>query len=185
MDAWRDDGFTLTEVLCALVLMVATVMGAAALATTATRAALTARLSTSTLALALQKVEQLTTITWAVDESGTLLTDEWTDLAVEPHGESGAGLGLSPPGSLLANTAGFGDFLDARGVWIGSGVSPPAGAAFVRRWQVEPIAGPVDRSITVRVLSTDVGHDARGAAGAAAAALPDTTLVSIRTRTTR
>jgi hypothetical protein len=186
MPTRHDDGFTLTEVLLAMVLMVTAVMGAAALATTATRTALVARLSTSTLALTLQKVEQLTTITWAVDQSGTLLTDAWTDLSAEPHGESGTGLGSSPPDSLLANATGFVDFLDARGVWIGAGHSPPPGTAFVRRWHLEPLDGALDRAIVMRVFTTGVGQaQSRGAAGAAIAALPDAALVSIRTRTTR
>jgi prepilin-type N-terminal cleavage/methylation domain-containing protein len=182
----RDRGFTLTEVLFALVLMVTAVLGAAHLATTAARLTRDARLSTSALALAQQKVEQLSAITWAVNEGGVLLSDDWTDLAVDPPRDSGIGLRASSSAALLSNMAGFVDFLDASGVWVGTGASPPAGTAFVRRWSVEPTAGASDRTLLLRVFVTTVGRGGdRGAAGATSAGGADTALASLRTRSAR
>ena len=57
-------------------------------------------------------------------------------------------------GSLESDLAGFSDSFDAGGRSLGVGIPLPHGAAFVRRWSVQPLASdPVrSRMFQVRVL---------------------------------
>ena len=62
---------------------------------------------------------------------------------------------LSPSDSLDRDSAGFAEFLDA------DGRPAAAGAAFVRRWAVEPMPG-AENVLVVQVLVRPVADDAAG-----------------------
>ena len=51
----------------------------------------------------------------------------------------GAALVASPPGALLANTAGYADHVDQSGRDVGAGATPPGSAVYTRRWSVDPL----------------------------------------------
>jgi prepilin-type N-terminal cleavage/methylation domain-containing protein len=118
-------GFTLLEVMVALLLLTGAFLAVAQLLTVAGRASDRSRATALGAVLASQKLEQLRALSWAFDIDGTPLD----------------GLSLSPSGVLSADTAGFVDCFDDAGAPIGGGPPPPARAAFVRRWSVERDAG--------------------------------------------
>jgi len=102
--------------------------------------------------LAAQKLEQVRGLAWGYGLDGTPRQDVSTSLAVA-SGSAGGGTGLamSPPGSLEADTAGFVDYLDRSGRWLGAGSRPPEGTGFIRRWAIEPDALNPGDSLVVRV----------------------------------
>ena len=119
-------GFSLVEVLISMGLLTAVSLGVAQLFALSTRANLIAKGQTSTTAMAEQKVEQLRGLTWGFDlqGQGLPLSDTTTNLAVYPPAHNGSGLNPSPIDALEQNTAGFVDFLDGSGAWVGTGASP-------------------------------------------------------------
>ena len=182
----RERGFTLVEVLVAVLLLSMLAVGAATLGAAAGRAVLVARTASSTSALARQKHDQLRALTWAVNEAGALVTDTTTNLSAESATPGGPGTAVSPPGALDANLAGFSDYLDVDGRWAGSGASPPPGAAFARRWSVDRLDGSQDATLVVRVLVVPLAWAPhRAGRGATAGLVSEATLVSMRTRTAR
>jgi prepilin-type N-terminal cleavage/methylation domain-containing protein len=154
-----EAGFTLVEVLVALVIVTCAALGLAELVTVAVRAAGAARSLTSCTTLAVQKMEQLKALTWSFADAGVAsppVSDTTTDLSYEPPTDTGRGIGSSPPGALDRNTPGYVDFLDADGRWVGTGVTPPAPAVFIRRWSIEPLPADPDDSLMLQVLVTRV-----------------------------
>ncbi|MEO8070585.1 MAG: prepilin-type N-terminal cleavage/methylation domain-containing protein [Acidobacteriota bacterium] len=127
-----DDGFTLLEVLIAMLLVLVLALGVTPLFAVATRSAHDARDETSASMLAIQKIEQL-------------------------RGHSGA----ASAGALDHDVAGFADFLDVNGVVIDIGSSPPVDAVYVRRWSITPIGLSADETVVARVLVTTVMRDSR------------------------
>jgi prepilin-type N-terminal cleavage/methylation domain-containing protein len=182
-------GFTLVEVLAALALIGVGAAGVAGLLTVSMHAGATARHRTSVTTLAMQKVEQLRSLSWSVDAagSGLAVSDLTTDTSVDPPAGGGGGLSASPPSALVANTPGYVDFLDGGGTWLAGGASPPAGAVYVRRWSVSPLARDPQGSVVVQVLVTTLARDrAAGAAAASQGRLPDAArLVTAITRKAR
>ena len=79
-------GFSLVEVLISMGLLTTVSLGVAQLFAVATRANQVARVSTSTTAMAQQKMEQLRSLSWGFDLAGQGLpvTDITTNLAVYP-----------------------------------------------------------------------------------------------------
>ena len=182
----RERGFTLVEVLVAVLLLSALAVGAATLGAAAGRAVLMARTASSAGALARQKHEQLRALTWSVNEAGVLVTDTTADLSAASPAPGGAGTAVSPPGALDANLAGFSDYLDVEGRWAGAGALPPAGAAFARRWSVDRLDGSEGATLVVRVLVVPLAWAPfRAGRGATAGLVSEATLVSMRTRTAR
>ena len=118
-------GFTLLEVMVALLLLTGAFLVVARLLAVAGRASDRSRATALGAVLAAQKMEQLRARSWAFDVDGTTLD----------------GLSLSPPGALSADVAGFVDCFDDAGTAVSGGPPLPAGAAFVRRWSVERDAG--------------------------------------------
>src|SRR5262245_37489937 len=99
----RDFGFTLVEVLVAMVIVTTVALGVAQMVTIAVAAAQDARARTSCTVLAIQKMEQLKTLTWAFAADEILaprVSDRATDLSYDPPRAGGAGLVTSPAGSL-------------------------------------------------------------------------------------
>ena len=175
-------GFSLLEVVVATSILVAGVAGVAPLLVMASRANQSARITTMASLLAQQKMEQLRALEWGRDPSGALLSDIDTDLtAAFAAGAGGFGLQPSPAGSLDRNVDGYCDFIDANGRVVGGGSVVPAGAAYVRRWSIEPLSiGPGD-TLLLQVLVTEWRGAAPGARGPTR--LPrGIRLVSVKTR---
>jgi prepilin-type N-terminal cleavage/methylation domain-containing protein len=156
-------GFSLVEVVIALGILTGVSLGVAQLFAASTNANRVARNRTSTTAMAEQKMEQLRSLDWGFDLQGQGLpvTDTTTNLAVYPHQANGAGLNPSPSDTLLRNTAGYVDYLDANGAWVGTGDQPTAGAAYIRRWAVVPLPTNPNNTLILQVLVTSAADEAR------------------------
>lgn len=121
-----------------------------------------AKQTTFTTVFAQQKMEQLRGLAWGFDALGLPLSDLTTDTSVVPEGGvGGTGLTPSPEGSLQQNTSGYCDFVDARGQSLGGGTTPPFGAAFIRRWSIEPLPASPNDAIVLQVLVVPVGEPRR------------------------
>jgi len=179
----HDRGFTLLEVLIALLLVAVMAQGAAVLGDRAVTAIHRAREQTSATVLATQKMEQLRELTWGFDAEANQepITDVSTDLSRDPAAAGGAGLG-GAGGSLDASLPGYSDFLDARGAWVGSGASPPADAVFIRRWSVAPLASMPDDVVVLQVFVTTVAHVLRVPAASRARGADGVWLLTLKAR---
>ena len=181
-----SNGFSLTEVVIAMALLTTVSLGVAQLFAVSTHANLTAKSATSATAMAEQKLEQLRALTWGFDLTGSGLpvSDTSTNLAVWPPQANGPGLNPSPGDTLVINTPGYVDFLDAGGNWLGTGIAPPQGTVYIRRWGVTPLPTNPNNTLILQVLVTPVGNDAaRQQNPANRSRLPgDSLLVSVKTR---
>jgi prepilin-type N-terminal cleavage/methylation domain-containing protein len=181
----RQHGFSLVEVLFALVVLSVAVSGLAHLFTVAAYANARARSTTYAAVLAQQKMEQLRGLSYGFDPGGGAMTDVDTDITVQPElAGGGAGLRSSPPGVLAANTVGYVDYVDAKGVALGGAAAvPPPGSAYIRRWSVQPLPSS-GNTIVLQVLVMRAGS--QGAADNRinpGARPPDQArLVSVKTR---
>jgi type II secretory pathway pseudopilin PulG len=177
-------GFSLLEVLVATTLLTGSLVALAQLFIIATRANSTARATTYATFLAQQKMEQLRSLTWGFDTLGLPLTDTSTDITVAPErGTGGTGLSPSPPNTLSQNIDGYVDYLDMFGRALDGAPPPPEGAAYIRRWSVEPLPTNPGNTIVIQVLVTR--WRTRGAADTAAGVrrLPDEAhVISVKTR---
>ncbi len=151
-------GFSLLEVVVATSILVAGVAGVAPLLVMASRANQSARITTMASLLAQQKMEQLRALQWGRDPSGALLSDVDTDLTA-PFAATTGGFGLrpSPAGSLDRNVNGYCDFIAADGRVVGGGSVSPAGAAYVRRWSIEPLPPNLEEVLLLQVVVTRPG----------------------------
>jgi prepilin-type N-terminal cleavage/methylation domain-containing protein len=177
----QSHGFTLMEVLVALAVLCVAALGGIQLVATATQTTSRAGVLSTTAALAAARLEQLRGLPFEFDSSGLRLTDVATDLASDPPGSGGVGLTPSGGGSIDTNTPGYVDFTDATGAVLGGGVTPPAGAAFVRRWSIEPVAGSSDL-LVLQVLARPL---AAGSPGPGQRAAGEVRLVTMRARALR
>lgn len=151
-------GFSLIEVIVALALLLAVVLGLAQVFQYSARANRQAHQLTLASVLARQKLEQLRGLAWTFDASGARISDMQTNTAAMPElASGGSGLQASPPGALDTNTSGYCDFLDVHGRIVGGGSSVPGDAAWVRRWAIQPLADdPLDTLVLqVRLLSKE------------------------------
>ena len=136
-DARKRLGFTLVEVMAALGLLAGGFLAVSQLLLVASRASHLARATTTATGLGTRQLEYLQSLAWGYTADGA---------------EVGL-LALSPPGALAADTDGFVDYLDEGGAAVGSGLSPPAAAMFIRRWSIEPDDGRVPpRTVVLRVV---------------------------------
>jgi prepilin-type N-terminal cleavage/methylation domain-containing protein len=179
-------GFSLVEVLISMGLLTAVSLGVAQLFALSTRANVIAKGATSTTAMAQQKLEQLRGLTWGFDLEGLglPLSDTSTNLSVDPPAHNGSGLNPSPGDSLEQNTAGFVDFLDGNGVWVGTGSTPPGSAVYVRRWSIQPLPTNPNNTLVIQVLVTPVTSEAARVASAFTRTrmAGDALLVTVRAR---
>jgi prepilin-type N-terminal cleavage/methylation domain-containing protein len=177
-------GFTLVEVLVALVVCGIAAASLAALATTAMRAAWFARQQSLMAILALQKIEQLRALDLTFDPwaPGVPVTDLATDLAREPETAGGAGLQPSAPDTLDRNAPGYVDYLDSIGRWVGTGAGPPPGAVFARRWNVQAVVGDPDTLVLRVRVAMVVADAAHGLAAWRASGRSSVGLSALRTR---
>ena len=174
-------GFTLIEVIVALGILCTGVLTIAHLLGLSTEGIAAARNQTMTASLAAARLEQLRALTFEFDEAGARVTDLVTDLSAQNPGPSGRGLSSAGADSLQINTAGFVDYLDAQGRWVGNGAVVPTGAVFIRRWSIDALAGSPD-GLVFQVLVRPVS---RGVTDSVRRARADTRLVTIRARTHR
>ena len=123
------------------------------------RAQDSARVQSMTTILANQKVEELRGLVWTVDEDGRPLSDWTSNLSVQPPTADGSGLSASSPNTLDVNTPGYVDYLDAHGVWVGTGSSPPRTARYIRRWCIQSLPTDPDNIVILRVLVTTLTTD--------------------------
>jgi len=178
-------GFTLVEVLVAVVLLMVVALGAAQLFAVATTANFRAKSQTSTTILAVQKMEQLRGLTWGFDADGLPASDTTTDLSQPQPTGGGNGLNPSPADSLARNAPGYFDLVDAHGSWI-----DPADPArlervmYTRRWSIQPLPTNPNNTLVfqVRVIprNQEAAADASGTR-----ALQEATLFSLKTRKAR
>lgn len=154
-------GFSLVEVLVSMGLLTAVSLGVAQLFALSTRANVVAKSQTSTTAMAEQKLEQLRGLTWGFDLTGQGLpvSDTTTNLTVSPPAHDGSGLNPSPTDALEQNTAGFVDFLDGGGNWVGTGMTVPASAVYIRRWSIQPLPTNPNNTLVIQVLVTPVTNE--------------------------
>jgi len=163
-------------------------LGVAQLFAVATQANFAAKSQTSTALLAVQKMEQLRALAWGYDQQlanlGLPLSDTVTDVSVDPSTAGGTGLNPSPGGTLTANTPGYVDYCDARGVWVGNGGAPPANAFYVRRWSITPLPTNPNNTLIFQVRVTTVRQAQLAVAGTGTVRRigNDTWLVSVKTR---
>lgn len=157
----NNRGFSLVEVLVSMGLLTAVSLGVAQLFALSTRANVVAKGLTSTTAMAEQKLEQLRGLTWGFDLTGQGLpvSDTTTNLTVSPPAHDGSGLNPSPIDSLEQNTAGFVDFLDGGGNWVGTGSTAPASAVYIRRWSIQPLPTNPNNTLVIQVLVTPVTNE--------------------------
>jgi prepilin-type N-terminal cleavage/methylation domain-containing protein len=185
-ESTSDRGFTLIEVMIAMMLIAIMAMGVAALFGVAVRATHAARHQTSTTTLAEQKMEQLRALTWGFDDSGQNLpvSDTTTDLSQSPPTNSGGGLNPSPANSLDSNTTGYVDYLDQRGQWVGTGATPPANAVFIRRWSIRPLPTNPNNTLLMQVLVTTVKREVevQNVAGSRRRYADDALITTVKTR---
>lgn len=147
-----DSGASLVEAVIVAALLCAALSGLAPLLAWSRRVIREAGAETMAVALASQKLEQLRALTFHVIDDGGVVSDERTEVAAAEPAEGGSGLRASPPGTLDADTAGYVDYLDLRGVWRGSGTVPPAGSSFVRRWAIAPYVSDPLHAVVLHVV---------------------------------
>lgn len=144
-DADVDRGFSLVEALLAVTVTTLAVSALVQLAILSARANDLAESTTFAAVLASQKLEQLRALTWTFDQDGAPISDTSTDTTMAPERLSGGtGLAPSPTNALLRSTPGYCDFLDASGLSLGGSTTPPARAAFVRRWSIGLVGAATD-----------------------------------------
>jgi type II secretory pathway pseudopilin PulG len=180
----RQQGFTVIEAVIASALLVVLATGIARLVVVAVRGATAARHETSTVILAAQKIEQLRSLimTWEPGGAGWPLTDVSTDVGADPMVSGGRGLLPSPPDTLTTNVTGYVDYLDGRGRSLGTGSTPPAGAVYVRRWNVARWSSAPDDVVAIQVLVTTARRAAAAAPPGWRPAGEDALLVTLRSR---
>lgn len=152
-----EAGFTVVEVLIALQLTVITAISVASLANVAMTTVHRERVQTALTALAIEKLEQLRALAFTSNGPGLRVTDSSTDLTQSAPAPGGYGLAPSPPDSLAHDTAGFVDFLDANGRWVGTSPTAPS-VAFVRRWAIRPLLSHAEDALALRVAVAPFSH---------------------------
>ncbi len=147
-------GYALVETLVAAAVLVGLAAGVAQVALLTGAAVRESGAQGRALFLAVQKIEQLQSLLWTFDERLEPVSDEATDLALDPPATGGQGLQPSGP---LTGPEGDVDYLDRDGRWVGTGAQPPPGTAFVRRWSVTPVAAPGGDALLLQVLVVAAG----------------------------
>ncbi len=184
--ASSERGFSLVETIVSIGLLTTVAIGVAQLFAVSTLANLRANGATSTALLATQKMEQLRGLTWGFGDQttrGLPITDTTTNLATDPPGDNGRGLSASPASSLHRTAAGYVDYLDADGRWVGTGSGPPAGTYYVRRWSVQPLPENPNNTLVLQVRVVTLSSDLRATPSAPGPRVSDETrLVDIKTR---
>jgi Tfp pilus assembly protein PilV len=150
-----DAGFSLVEAMLAAGMLATLAAGAAQVFAVSARGSHLARVQTLAAVLAAQKMEQLRSLTWAHAPGGEPVSDISTDLTSDPPTDAGVGLRPAPEGTLDDDVPFYADYSSAAGVRVDA----RAGAAYVRRWSVAPLASDPDNLLLlqVRVVIADGG----------------------------
>jgi hypothetical protein len=169
----------------ALAVLSVAAVGAARLFGAAALMASRARTQTSATTLAMQKLDELRALRWraVATPSSSPATDTETRLSLASPAAGGQGLAVSPADSLDRNVAGYVDYLDRLGQWVGTGSAIPAEAMFIRRWNVASWPGDESNTLILRVLVTNSAVERTRSAGSPRGRLlGESLLVGIRTR---
>ncbi len=179
-----DGGFSLIEVMVAILVLAGAAAGAAALFAVAGASTKVARVQTSATLFARDKLDRLRGLQWTFDASGAAVSDTTTDVSREPPTGGGPGLRASPPDTLERNISGYADYLDESGRWMGGGAQPPPGAVFLRRWNIQPLPGDAQDTLILQVLVAPVAAPRASVAppGQHVRVPGDVLLVSAKTR---
>ena len=153
-------GIALIEALVAIALLASALIALAGLLATAATATHRAHVVSTTAILASRKMEQLRSLAWSADATGTATSDVRTDTAAvdvsttcRAVGASvGTGLSVSPAGALDADTPGYVDYVDGLGCGLGGGDHPPPGTVYVRRWSVTPLPASPEMAVVLQVV---------------------------------
>lgn len=151
----RAEGFSLIEVLVSVALLSVVSLGVAQLFALATKANQSSKGQTSTALLAVQKMEQLKALTWGFDQNAAALglpvSDTGTDLSTAQPTGGGSGLNPSPPNAIDDDTAGYVDYLDEHGIWLGNSAAVATAATYVRRWSITPLPTNPNNTLVFQV----------------------------------
>ncbi len=188
----NDAGFSLIEVLAAMVIITVALISLAQLFALSTRANFSSRSNTYAAMLAQQKMEQLRGLTWGYDILGLPVSDYTTDTSASeaisgcPASTGGASSGLSPSpwGTLQQNTVGWVDYVDQNGCIV-SGTAAADGGVYTRRWSVEPLPSNPNNTLILQVLVTRRSNRGGADAGNVARLPEEARLMSVKTRKTK
>lgn len=185
--SFSERGFSLAEVAVATGMLAMVSLGVAQMFGLATAKNLAAKHQVSTTTMAMQKMEQLRSLTFSYDSSGLGLpvTDTTTNLTLCTPDGTGNGLNPSPTGALDTNTIGFVDFLDSRGncmAGTGDGTVAPSGGIYTRRWAIQPLPMNPNNTIVLSVLVTTTAKESLRGSGTRTRLIEDALLTTVRTR---
>lgn len=179
----NESGFTLIETLVATGILAVALTALAQMFAISVQNNLVARNAGFTSILAVQKMEQLRGLTYGFDTLGLPITDSSTDTSVTPEAATGGtGLAPSPSNTIRASTNGYVDYLDHNGTSLGGGTVVPDGAAFIRRWMVEPLPTNPNNTVILQVLVTRSRDRGTANTGSVARAPEEARLVTVKTR---
>jgi len=179
-------GFSLVETLVASAILAVGLVSLAELFAIAIKANTAARNGSVTMILAVQKIEQLRSLTWGYDTAGSPISDRTTDTTVSPERSTGGtGLSPSPSDTLRQNTGGYIDYLDASGNLLGGGTVPPVGTSYLRRWSIEPVPTDPNDALLLQVLVTRRSDRGVADEGSVARLPEEARLLSLKMRTAR
>ena len=181
-----EAGFSLIETIVASAILAVALTSVAELFAISIKANAAARNGGMTMILAVQKMEQLRSLTWGYDGSGLPISDLTTDTSVSPERPTGGkGLSPSPADALRQSTDGYVDYVDSNGNLLGGGMVPPEGTAYLRRWSIEPLPTDPGNTLVLQVLVTR--RFDRGAAdqGSITRLPEEARLLSVKTRKAR
>lgn len=178
----EEDGFTLAEVLIALVILAITTIGVAPLIALAVLSTRVSHSQAWSCRLAASKLDELRALSLTFDGSGAPLADTTTDASTDPPRAGGMGLGPSPPDSLDRNVPGYVDYLDGAGRWVGAGATTPSSAVYLRRWNIARLPGDRVNTVLIRVVAMPVVNAALRSRTASANRGGSPVLVAIKTR---
>jgi hypothetical protein len=157
----HEYGLTLVETLIGLALVAGLALTVTLLIALARNVTSSGRRQLLALTLARAKLEQLQGLAFSrslLPSGGTVdVTDLVTDLSGDRPSVGGAGLADSPADALVAPRAGYFDYLDAQGRWIGAGADDWRRAAFVRRWTVRRVGSGGGEWVAFEVLVSPLG----------------------------
>jgi hypothetical protein len=186
MRAWTsvetNRGLTLVEVAIATALFTVTTLAAAHLMVWASRALWGTGAQTLAIAAAQAKLEQLQSLAWHFDANGNRVSDLDSDLSNQTISGAGPGLSASPANALAESLDGYADYLDAEGRWVGTGIQPPSGAAYVRRWAVRPLTGAAEDTLVLQVIVVPLANVANPRQQTSGRAAGESLLTTARTR---
>lgn len=163
-----EDGFTLVEVLVAMTLLATIGLSVSAALVTGRAMAVDDRARTIGRVAAQARLATLASLAFgtiaAADGTPVAITDTSTDVAADPPGPGGPGLGESPPDALWIDRAGYVDYLDAGGRSLGAGAGARDRAVYVRRWAIGRQGGGAGEIVAMAVLVAPAAAAARAAA---------------------